>query len=105
MVAKPEIIENCGKGVFLVRFLKVYYEKEAVFAAAEMFTVDYYIKIDSLEDYVCVYFSSKDESGDAQTAILSFCNETIDQQTKLDLNKQFGNLRESIYKLAFEPIS
>lgn len=105
MADKPEIIENCGNGIFLVKLLKEYYEKEAVFAAAEMFKGDYYIKIDSFENYVGVYFSAKDKTGDAQRALLSFCNEAIDQQTKLDLNKQFGNLREIIYKYAFEPVS
>lgn len=102
---KPELIESCGNGIFLVKLLKQYYEKEAVFAAAYMFKDSFYIKIDSLGDYVGVYFSAKDETLDAEQALLSFCNEAIDQQTKRDLDRQFGGLRETIYKYAFESIT
>ena len=102
---KPELIEPCGNGIFLVKLLKEYYEKEAVFAAAYMFKEKFFIKIDSLGDYVGVYFSAKDEMSDAEKALLSFCNEAIDQQTKRDLDRQFGSLRETVYKYAFESIA
>lgn len=102
---QPEILEDYGNGIFLVKLLKEYYEKEAVFAAANMFKENYFIKVDSLGDYVGIYFSAKDETNNPKTALLAFCNEAIDQQTKLDLNKQFGKLRETIYTYAFEPIS
>lgn len=102
---KPELIESCGNGVFLVKLLKEYYEKEAVFAAAYMFKEKFFIKIDSFDDYVGVFFSVKDDAFDAEQALLSFCNEAIDQQTKRDLNRQFGSLRETIYKYAFESIA
>lgn len=102
---KPELIESCGNGVFLVKLLKEYYEKEAVFAAAYMFKEKFFIKIDSFDDYVGVFFSAKDDAFDAEQALLSFCNEAIDQQTKRDLNRQFGSLRETIYKYAFESIA
>lgn len=100
-----EIIEDCGNGMFLVKLLKEYYEKEAVFAATASFRDNFFIKIDSFDDYVGVYFLSKNENNVAQKALLSFCNEAIEEQTKLDLNKRFGKLREIIYKHAFEPIS
>lgn len=102
---KLELVEDCGNGIFLVKLLKEYYEKEAVFAAASLFKEHYYIKIDSFNDYVGIYFSAKDEINNPQTSLLSFCNEAIDQQTKLDLDRQFGQLREIIYRYAFEPIS
>ncbi|WP_307755734.1 His-Xaa-Ser system protein HxsD [uncultured Cloacibacillus sp.] len=102
---KPELIESCGEGTFLVKLLKEYYEKEAVFAAAYLFKEKFFIKIDSFGDYVGVYFSAKSETHDAEQALLSFCNEAIDQQTKRDLDRQFGTLRETIYKYAFESIA
>ena len=70
-----------------------------------MFKEKFYIKIDSLDDYVGVYFSAKDKTLDAGQALLSFCNEAIDQQTKRDLNRQFGSLRETVYKYAFASIA
>lgn len=107
MSDKVEIIESVGDSSYLVKLLKAYYEKEAVFAAVDMFRSKFHIKIDSLDSYVGVWFSKKDETdtdADVKNALLEFCNEAIDQQTKRDLNAQFGELRNIIYRYAFEPI-
>lgn len=102
------IIENCGGRTFLVKLLKEYYEKEAVFAAADMFKDKFYIKIDAIDPHVGVWFSKKQkdvDDEDVRHALMEFCNEAIDQQTKRDLQKQYGALRETIYRYAFDPIS
>ena len=33
-----------------------------------------------------------------------FCNEAIDQQLRLDIEKKYGNVRELIVRHAFSPI-
>ena len=99
------IIEACGKNTYLVKLLKEYYEKEAVFAATDKYREHFYVKIDSFDDYVGIYFCAKDVEYDAQAGLLEFCNEVINQQLKRDLNKQYGSLRDKIYTFAFEPIN
>ena len=33
-----------------------------------------------------------------------FCNEVLDQQVRLDLEKRYGNIRELVIRHAFAPI-
>lgn len=104
---ESEIIEKVSGDTYFVKLLKEYYEKEAVFAAADMFLDKFHIKIDSLDLHVGIWFSIKPNTCceyDTRQALLDFCNEAINQQTYRDLDRQFGSLREKIYKYAFEPI-
>jgi len=100
-----EFIENCGNGTYLVKLLKEYYEREAVFAAADVFKERYYVKIDSFGDYVGIFFSAKNMQDDPSVGLRDFCNVVLDQQVYRDLNKQYGHLRDIIYEYAFSPIS
>ena len=33
-----------------------------------------------------------------------FCNEVLDQQVRLDIEKRYGSLRDAIVKHAFQPL-
>lgn len=102
-----KIIEKTPEGDYFVQLSKEYYEKEPVFAAAEMFLDRFHIKIDSLDTYVGIWFSSKfDEQQDnyVKQAILDFCNEAIHQQVCRDLEKEYGSLRDKVYTFVSEPI-
>lgn len=102
-----DIVVADGKGTSFVKLLKEFYQKEAIFSAANIFADKFYIKIDSLDLYVGVWFLKKQTAQteeDIKLALLEFCNEVIDQQIKLDLQKQYGDLRSAIYRYAFEPI-
>ena len=94
-------------GRLLVTLKKEFFEKEAIFSSAYKFTDKCTIKIDPIDDYtVGVYFKFKNENDDInlqKTAEL-FCNEVIDQQLRLDIEKKYGNIRELIVKQAFSPI-
>ena len=94
-------------GRLLVTFKKELFEKEAVFASAYKFTDKCIIKIEPLNnDAFGVYFKMKKEDNNfdlKETAEL-FCNEAIDQQLRLDIEKKYGNVRELIVKQAFSPI-
>ena len=87
--------------------LKEFYEKDAVMMAANKFSDKCYIKIDALENqYVGVWFKLKYEVNTevVQKMLAEFCNEALEIQIRLDLEKRFGNLREIIYRKAFSPV-
>ena len=97
-------IVSCDLGLYLVKLPKAFYEREAVFAAAYLFREKYHVRIDSIDDnYVGVWFKSKDEADPAhsQFALGEYCNEVLDQQVRLDLDKRYGALREAVYEHAF----
>ncbi len=94
-------------GRLLVTLKKEFFEKEAVFASAYKFTDKCIIKIEPINnDSVGVYFKMKNEDDHLnlkKTAEL-FCNEAIDQQLRIDIEKKYGNIRELIVRQAFSPI-
>jgi len=92
---------------FLLKLSKQFYEKSAVMAAAYRFTNKCIILIEPLkEGYVGVWFQAKNnENSDMIPDLVNdFCNEVLDQQVRLDLEKRYGTLRDTIVKHAFQPI-
>ena len=93
---------------FLLKLSKQFYEKPAVMAAAYKFTHKCVILIEPLEEgYVGVWFKAKDgQDSEMIPALLDdFCNEVLDQQVRLDLEKRYGSLRDTIVNHAFRPLS
>ena len=91
---------------FLLKLSKQFYEKPAVMAAAYKFTDKCVILIEPLEEgYVGVFFQAKNnENPDMIPDLINdFCNEVLDQQVRLDLEKRYGSLRDTIVKHAFLP--
>lgn len=91
----------------LLRLSKKFYEREAVFLAAYKFTNKCAVLIEPIEnDYVGVFFETKAgcTSKDLKLICTNFCNEVLDQQVRLDLEKRFGDLRKLIVQHAFQPI-
>lgn len=93
-------------GVFLVKLKKAFYEQEAVMQASYKFTEHCFVKIDALEEgYVGVWFKSKPETHiNPELLLCEYCNEVLDQQVRLDLEKQYGSIRNTLYNFAFMPI-
>jgi His-Xaa-Ser system protein HxsD len=94
-------------GNLLLKLSKQFYEKSAVMNAAYKFTNRCVILIEPLEEgYVGVWFKAKDgqDSGIIRDLLDDFCNEVLDQQVRLDLEKRYGSLREVIVKHAFQPL-
>jgi His-Xaa-Ser system protein HxsD len=92
---------------FLLKLSKQFYERPAVMAAAYKFTDRCTIIIEPLEEgYVGVWFQAKNNEGldMIPDLINDFCNEVLDQQVRLDLEKRYGNLRDTIVKHAFQPL-
>ncbi len=90
----------------MVELKKQFYEREAIFAAAYKFTNLCSILIEPIDDYtVGVYFKPlKEKDVDLSEIAGAFCNEVIDQQVRLDLEKKYGNIRDLIVRQAFAPV-
>lgn len=91
----------------LVTLSKEIYEKDAVMAAAYKLTDTCTVLIRPVsENEVGVMFESKDDQDteDLEETVGRFCNEVLDQQIRLDLEKRYGRLRELIVQHAFSPI-
>jgi His-Xaa-Ser system protein HxsD len=92
---------------FLLKLSKQFYERPAVMAAAYKFTHRCTVLVEPLEEgYVGVWFQAKNNEGldMIPDLINDFCNEVLDQQVRLDLEKRYGNLRDTIVKHAFQPL-
>ena len=101
-MAKIEILQS---GRMLLKVDKSIYECEAVLRAAYSFTDTCFVEIESVEgDKYAVYFSHKNSNVNLEVVIKEFCNELIDQQIRLDLERKHGKIREIIVKQAFAPL-
>ena len=100
-----DIISEVEDGKLLLVLSKEFYEKEAVFASAYKFTNRCTILIEPIEsNSVGVYFKGNSDEYDLQKIAEEFCNEVLDQQLRLDIEKKYGNIRDLIVKQAFSPI-
>ena len=102
-----DIIREIQDNQILLKLDKSIYEKEAVLAASYKMTNLCYIIVKSLENnQFGVYFEAKNnQSEDELKAIAkNYCNEVLDQQTRLDVEKRYGNIRDLLVKQAFSPI-
>lgn len=102
------VINEVKPGTFLASLSKACYEREAVFAAAYKYRERFFMRIEPLDEtHVGVWFETKDgqDPETVRRALGEFCNEAIDQQCRLDLDKRFGSLRDVIYQKAFAPVA
>lgn len=102
-----EIYTKLEDGKILIKLDKSLYEKEAVMAAAYKMTDFCYIIVKPLEDnQLGVYFEPKNKQNENElkTIAKNYCNEVLDQQTRLDVEKKYGNIRDLLVKQAFSPI-
>jgi len=108
VIQLKDIITQLEDGKLLLVLSKALYEKDAIFAAAYKFTDKCVVHIEPVEDNaVGVYFYTKDDSKkpDLKKIAEAFCNEVLDQQLRLDIEKRYGNIRDLIVEQAFAPIS
>jgi len=100
------IITKLEDGRIQIKLNKSVYEKEAIMAAAYKLTNSCFIIVKPLENnQLGVYFEPKNNQSENElTAIAkNYCNEVLDQQTRLDVEKQSGNIRDLLVKQAFSP--
>ena len=101
------IFTKLDGGKLILALIKEIYQKYAIMAAAYKITGLCTALIrPSGEGEVEVIFEPK-ENGiiqDLEKIASEFCNDLLDQQIRLDLEKRNGKIRELIVKHAFSPI-
>jgi len=103
---------SIDSGKICVSLYRVFFQREAVSAAAQKMTGRYYIEMKSLDsERVGIYLEPKGKTDRVtDVEVLEedakvFCNEVLDQQVRLDLEKRYGKIRELIVRQAFSPVS
>ena len=99
------VFKRLQNDVLILEVNKELYQKEAVLFAAHKFIDRCYITIElSTEKCINVLFRPKDENLQLDDLALEFCNELLDQQVRLNVERSYGNIRDLIVKQAFSPI-
>jgi His-Xaa-Ser system protein HxsD len=82
------------------------YETKALLQTVYKFTDNCFIHIEPIsEDINKVYFEKKDAIDiSLEELAKDFCNELIDQQVRINIEKECGNIRNEIVKKAFSPM-
>jgi len=90
----------------LIKIKEKIYCRQAITATSYKFTDKCNIFIDEIDENIYgVYFKNKSNKEASLEEIANeFCNELIDQQTRIDIEKEFGNIRDKIVEAAFSPI-
>jgi len=103
-----EIVNITIDGKFYITLDNEIYEKEAVMAAAYKMTDLFTILITPIAnkkmDLIFEPLSGQTQE-DLEIIAKDFCNEVLDQQIRLDLEKRFGKIRELIVEHAFSPLA
>lgn len=102
-----KVINKISDNELLLEVNKSLYEFEAILNASYKFTDKCYIHTNTIsEDIIGVYFKIKEDSDTSLELIAdNFCNELIDQQLRIFVEKRFGSIRDEIVKKAFSPIN
>jgi His-Xaa-Ser system protein HxsD len=110
---KMKTIYTINEGKVCLALYRVFFQKEAVLAASQKMTGDFYVEIKSLDsERVGIYLEPKGNVSGASSinietleeAAKNFCNEVLDQQVRLDLENRYGKIRELIVRQAFSPV-
>jgi His-Xaa-Ser system protein HxsD len=82
------------------------YELEAIMQAANRFTDRWFVRIEQISETVTgVFFKPKDDNEqEAEKMADLFLNELIDQQVRLFVQRECGQIRDQIVKKAFSPV-
>lgn len=104
MTTVPYRLEEDGRrGV--IHAEKFYFERDCVLYVAGRYTSAYFVAISPLSDNaVEIVITAKDKCSIPEDLPRRFLNDCIDQQIRLDLQKEFGELRQRIVDYAFSPV-
>jgi His-Xaa-Ser system protein HxsD len=108
MADQEEItISKLNDDSWTVSLSKQVYEKPAILAAAYKFHETCLLTVDPDGDTrVSATFRPRmSQQANLEETAHDFCREVLDQQHRLDLDRQFGHLRDLIVEHAFTPIA
>lgn len=101
-----EIIKQIENNNILLEIDNAIYDVKAILKAAYKFTDKCYIHNENISDGVIgVYFKLKNDIDTSLEQIANeFCNELIDQQIRLNIENEYGKIRDEIVRKAFSPL-
>ena len=96
-----------GNGGFQVSVDLNIYSVDAVTATTYKYTDKFYVHQQTADDKIMnVIFEAKDSKAPVQEEIVKqFCNDLIDQQVRVLVNRDFGHIRDLIVEEAFKPVN
>ena len=102
-------VAELGNGSFQVLVDLNLYAPEAITATCYKYTDRFYVHQQTTSDYekfVNVILETKDDSLIVSADIAKqFCNDLIDQQVRVQVNRDFGHIRDLIVEEAFKPVN
>lgn len=81
------------------------YDNEAITSSCYKFSGNYFIHKNLDGDNVIITLKSKESNVVTEEIVMKFCNDLIDQQIRIDVNKKFGHIRDLIVEEAFKPVN
>ena len=97
-------ISRTETGVLLVTLPKDIYQAEAIRQSAYKYSGDYLVIAQDNDNNFDITFESKDGRPITELQVKEICNDFIDQQIRIDTEKQFGHIRDLIVEEAFKPV-
>lgn len=88
-----------------VSLTKNLYSAEAIHASTYKFSGEYFIHLSEQGDNFVVLFERKNKTTIDELTIKNICNDFIDQQIRIETERQFGHIRDLIVEEAFKPVS
>lgn len=103
---KIPVIE-VGNGGFQVSIDLNIYSVDAVTTTSYKYTDKFYVHLQTADDKTMnVILEAKDSNAPVSSEIVKkFCNDLIDQQVRVLVNRDFGHIRDLIVEEAFKPLN
>lgn len=97
-------ISYSENGTVMVSLPKSLYEVEAIRQTAYKYSGEYFVIANENGASIDVIFEGKNKNPISENLVKEICNDFIDQQVRIDTEKQFGYIRDLIVEEAFNPI-
>lgn len=98
-------VKYSENGLALVSLPNSVYSAEAIRQSAYKFSGDYFVIAQVNEDSLDVTFEKKDGTPISEIQIKEICNDFVDQQIRIDTEKEYGHIRDLIVEEAFKPVN
>lgn len=100
-------VTEVGNGGFQVSVDLNIYSVDAVTATSYKYTDKFFVHQQTADDKTLnVIFEAKDSNALVSAEIVKqFCNDLIDQQVRVLVNRDFGHIRDLIVEEAFKPVN
>lgn len=83
-----------------------FFERDSVLTVSGKYSEQYFVSVQPVGEFdVEITISAKAHSSLSEDLLKQFMNDLIDQQIRIDLQKEFGQLRNIIIEYAFSPVS